>query len=322
MSCHARVSGMLALFLCAVFIIMNAGCQRFDPSFDHPSLVEVSKDGSKIAIYDSNNARVLLTDRDFNLIRVIESDRFYNLWGMTISDTGEIYLTNERASKTCFSEIERRKFSVLEILVFDFGGNLVREHAWYGEKGPVVTPGELRVLKDGSFLVIDSRNDDVVRFDCAGRPIGNFGKYGFAPGEMYYPNDLLVDSKNNIVEVDGYNSRMQVFDSDGKFIKVFAEKGTAEAQVMFPNFMCKDKGGDIYVTELYTMRISVFDKDYAFKRIIAPRKAGAGKERVGLYGIACASEPEALYVADSLNSCIYEFGLDGKLRRTVTEVKR
>jgi len=69
------------------------------------------------------------------------------------------------------------------------------------------------------------------------------------------------------------------------------------------------------------MRVSVFDAAGGFLRHIPMPLASGTNGLCELFGIAVATAPAELYVADSLNSCIYVFDTDGRHKATIDRVR-
>jgi peptidylamidoglycolate lyase len=109
--------------------------------------------------------------------------------------------------------------------VFEFSpdGRLLRT---WGERG--VTggdsahfdqPTDVAIASNGAFYVSDGyRNTRVVRYDPAGRYIGQWGTPGRAPGEFDLPHAIALDRTGRVYVADRSNARVQVFDSAGRFL--------------------------------------------------------------------------------------------------------
>lgn len=307
--------GAVLLFsvLATALCIGITGCGGVDPKLNRPNLIAASKDGKTLYIFDSRAPRILAVDRDFNLLREITHPDLTNLWGLNTLDNGDIVVTNSRTSQVYFSEEERKKNWVAEVLIFDPQGRLKNRHQWHGDKEVIEDPTQIVFLKDGSFLIDDIRRNYVARFSEAGALLGTFGQYGTAPSFLYAPNDMLIDKSGNIVVIESYNFRASVFDAQGKFLCTFGSKGSGPGELMFPQNCCMDDEGNIYITEMSTMRISVFDPQYRFKMAIEPKKEGVKEKILQLFGVAFLPNPGQIFVCDSVESRILVFDKAGKL---------
>ena len=314
-------SQLFKLFkLCAVLLgcLFFAGCGQ-PRGFHRPNLV--ASHGDIIVIGDFMANRLLIADREFNLVRVIAHPHFDTIWGLD-ADEDTIAVVNERRLGAGGTADEKRSLSLVEIMFFDYSGNLLKSFSWQGGEGPIAAAGSICLGHDGSFVVADSRNHRVVWFNPDGTVRISFGSFGRGEKDLYYPRDARITSEGNLLILDAYSSRLKLFSSHGEFISIVAERGRQAGSVKFPQYASFDADDNLYVTELETMRVSVFDANLRFSRTIEMLDSSDQSEKSlkMLFGVTVLENPREVVVVDSLNSCLYVFDAAGTLLKTITEL--
>lgn len=306
--------------LIVVFAFFTTGCQE-TLTFHRPNIIASAPDGSIVALCDLRARRILVSDRNFRHLTTIEHPDFDYLWGLDVS-SNEIAVVNKRAD-AAISEAQGQA-ELVEVMIFNHTGYLLRRISWPAEEKPVDIPGAINLGDDGSFIMADSQNHRISLFSPTGEPLGSFGTLGRQPENLYYPTDVHVAHNGNLVVTDSYNSSVKLFSPAGELLKVIAAKGEAEGSVSFPVHSTEDRRGFLYCTELSTMRVSVFDADYNFVHSFSPKKNISDPENSlrMLFGITVLEDPMQVLVVDSLHSCIYVFDETGRQIKTVTELSR
>ncbi len=310
----------LPSLVAGLLLIMSlaTGC-GVDPVLHRPNVIAASPDGTFLVVNDAQAHRLVVLDRDFRLVREITHPQMVNVWGLWITDA-EIIASNYRTLGLGKTRAERDALSILEFLFFDHQGRLLRTWAWEGRKGALKAAGAFHRDPDGSILIVDSRQDCVVRFDPQGREAGFIATHGVDPGQLWYPNDIKKTPDGKVLVLDEYNSRLQLFEPDGTFLRVAVGKGEAPGTLNFPQFMAFDPQGDLYVTELGTMRISVFDREFRFLRTMEPPRE-SDKDLFQLFGICLLASPTRVVTVDSLNNKLYVFDDQGKFLQAVDQAR-
>jgi len=307
-------------FLLAVLLLLVPGCGgRPDPEFHRPNVIAGSPDNSFLVVNDIHAKRLLVLDRSFRLIREITHPFLDSAWGIAVTDK-EIIVCNFRSLGIGRTREEKDAFSIIELLFFDYDGGLKKSFPWPGRKGPVKSAGAFFADTDGSFLVVDSRQNCLVKIASDGKPAGFIATYGVEPGKLFYPNDVRKTIDGKILVVDEYNSRLQLFEPDGRFIRVAVERGEEPGKVGFPQSAAQDSQGNIYCTELSTMRVSVFDPQFRLIREMFPPRADE-KELFQLFGICVLASPTETIVVDSLGSKLFVFDEQGKYKETIDKCR-
>lgn len=102
------------------------------------------------------------------------------------------------------------------------GGNRPGEKA---DPASLYQPNDVLTLPNGDILVAEGHSDApntshrIVRFDRAGKYLGEFGKRGNGPGEFLQPHALALGPDGNLIVGDRSNNRVQILTTDGKFVR-------------------------------------------------------------------------------------------------------
>lgn len=311
---QALIPRLLLILLVGVIVGSWYLGQKEPLKFDKPTLLAALPSGG-VAVYDSGHYRVVLLDSQLRLAGVIRNPLFEKVWGMDVSGSNEVVLANERYIDPGSGNDD----TWTEIHVYSMSGALQRLIRLRTGTESVEMPGQIRVLRDGSFLLTDLRGNRVVQVSTGGRVTRRIEEGSPLEGGMYYPNDIRVLPDGRLLVVEAYQSRLRLFGTDYRPLETIAGRGTSEGQLMFPQFTALDAAGNLYLTELYTMRVSVFDRDFRFRRVIEPQRAGVTDDPLQLFGVAVLQDGKRLILSDSLHSSLIVMQTDGKLERVLQE---
>lgn len=132
----------------------------------------------------------------------------------------------------CFMKLFVLSFLVF-FEVFNFGNVLASQQlamkyvfgSLGSAPGQLKEPTQLCSLPDDGLLVINFRNNSIVRVDNAGNFVCQWGSYGLRRGQFYFPLDLTVikdknssDGSSLLVAVIDRSFRIQFFKTDGKYV--------------------------------------------------------------------------------------------------------
>ncbi|HEX2912564.1 MAG TPA: hypothetical protein VH186_17275 [Chloroflexia bacterium] len=113
-------------------------------------------------------------------------------------------------------------------------------------------------------LVLDSSgnryiiyNNQVHKFDSAGRQLLRWGSSGKGDGQFNGASFISIDRQNNLYVADTYNDRVQKFDSEGHFLARWGNQGNGE--FWQPNGLALDAAGNFYVADTFNSRIKKLD---------------------------------------------------------------
>ncbi len=112
------------------------------------------------------------------------------------------------------------------------------------EPGFFYQPNDIAVSGDGTIFVAEGHGSGgrILKFDPAGRPLGQFGRPGSGPGEFNTPHALAIDAQGRLFVDDRGNNRIQLFTQDGTFIAEWKQFGR-------PSGLYIDRNDRLYVAD-------------------------------------------------------------------------
>ena len=173
------------------------------------------------------------------------------------------------------------------------------------DNGSMGKPWGVAFGRNGLWAVADHdySNHCVYIFDDKDQLVRKFGSNGSNNGQFSYPCGVAFDSHNHLYVVDNGNNRVQKFDTNGNYLLQFGSKGASDGQLYNPHGVTvhNDK---VYIADYINKRISVFQTNGKFC-------ISFGSDQLGGPIDVTVSANNHLLVADSSNSCIYTYTLDG-----------
>ncbi len=162
----------------------------------------------------------------------------------------------------------------------------------------------------GALFVADTGNHRVVEFDAAGRPVFEFGGYGWRDGQLAQPTDVCAREGFRLFVVDAGNERIQQFDirdesAEGAAFPFEAGAGLGEETLVRPSRMDLDAEGRVYVADELCHCVWIFAPTGA----LVARWGGLGDAPTRFRapaGVAVADKGR-VYVADAGNRRIQVF---------------
>jgi tripartite motif-containing protein 71 len=171
-------------------------------------------------------------------------------------------------------------------------------------------PKGLAVGPDGLIYVVDSNNCRVQVFDANGAVKLVLGSIGSIGGCFSTPQGVFVDAIGRVLVADTRNHRIQIFQGEN-LIAVIGELGDGQDQFRLPTACAANAHGDVVVLDSKHGMVKIFDKDLKFKNSFG----GPGKSP-GMLNMPQGmglDEAGNIWVADTGNHRIQEFGFDGKV---------
>lgn len=189
--------------------------------------------------------------------------------------------------------------------------------AWDGHaipSGGFERPIGIAVAPLGDVYVTDARLR-VLRFDPAGKFLGQWGGEGDGPGEFRNPIGIGVAPDGTVYVSDYEQDRIQKFTAAGEFLNQFGRSGSEPGDLNAPAGLAVDDAGSIYVADFYNHRIQKWREDGSFQSVIGHGgRLGPGALHYPT-GIAITGRRELL-VADAYNYQLHWFDFEGQpLRR-------
>jgi DNA-binding beta-propeller fold protein YncE len=263
-----------------------------------------------------------------------DSDSLVKPYGVAVSGSGRIYVTDTAARRVFVFDIERKTVTYLgeqgaakltkpigvavdsEGRVFVADGTLNRVFG-YGPDGNMV----MAIGRDGDFdspsglaadathkrlYVADARKHQVLCYSTEdGSPIATIGRRGGEPGEFNYPTNLFVDAEGRLFVSDTLNFRIQIFDAAGKFLSTFGTLGDSPGTFNRPKGVGVDREGHIYVADSSFSNFQIFDA--GGQLLLHVGTAGHGLGEFFLPAGLCIDGRDRIYVADQGNARIQVF---------------
>lgn len=252
------------------------------------SITSIKYFDEKFFVLDSMHHRVLIFDRDFNLIRGFGGfgnslNNFINPTSILV-DEDYIYICDLFSSK---------------VKVFRHTG----EFAGFFIEYPKMMPTSIAI--DSNFnLWITDRNDDTVKvFSIDNNLKMIIGKIGSGKKEFKTPLDIKILG-DRVYVLDSGNARVQVFNLMGNYLYDFGTTGTDDGKLYCPNSFSFDKDGNLWIAESCLKRVQIFDKNGKFIKKVLDRFNSIGAiEKYDNYMVISNLDDNKLYIVD----------LDGKI---------
>ena len=108
----------------------------------------------------------------------------------------------------------------------------------------------------GSFLVNDTMNHQIKRFDGQGKLMSFFGEEGDGPGTFARPKGIGVSPEGHIWVVDALFDNVQLFDGFGRLLLVLGDAGQQPGQFWSPTGITF-REDEIFIADTYNNRIQV-----------------------------------------------------------------
>ncbi|MDI6861732.1 MAG: 6-bladed beta-propeller, partial [Caldisericia bacterium] len=261
------------------------------------SVKDIKYFNEKFFVLDSMHFRVLVFDKDFNLLLSFggfgESlNTFVNPSSLFV-DEDYIYVCDLTSSK---------------VKVFRHNGDFAGFFIEYPKMMPT------SIAMDSNFnLWITDRGDDTVKvFSIDNELKMIIGKSGSGKKEFKTPLDIEI-FEDKVYVLDSGNARVQVFNLKGNYLFDFGTVGTQDGNLYCPNSFSFDKNGNLWIVESCTGRVQIFDRNGKFIKKV---KENFGKpeciEKFENYMIISNSQDEKIYILDLNGNIINKIGEDVK----------
>jgi len=149
------------------------------------------------------------------------------------------------------------------LVVFDGNGDFLRQVAL----GEYVWPKSINFAPDGTVLILNAYEGQVIRMELSGQIMATYGSPGSEEGQLGVvadmnqldgPRDLVVAPDGTIYVVDTYNSRIVAYTDAGNYQLAVGGFGSKTGEVYLPSSIAYHAMTDnYYLTDTFNHRIQV-----------------------------------------------------------------
>ncbi|MCR4734460.1 MAG: hypothetical protein K5829_05605 [Treponema sp.] len=188
--------------------------------------------------------------------------------------------------------------------------------SFYGENNGIQIfngPTSIETNSNGSIWVTAYSSNELLHINQNGMvidritgPLNGFDR----------PIDVIKLKDGKLLVSESAGNRLALLSKYGLFEKYIGERGTGLGQLVGPQYMAQDSLERIYVSDFGNRRVDVFDKDGNALFFFGQKQSGFSGLK-GPTGIVVSED--SVFVADSINGCIYEFDFAGNFIRELVE---
>ncbi|MBC7195356.1 MAG: hypothetical protein H5U37_06850, partial [Caldisericia bacterium] len=259
------------------------------------NVTDIKYFNEKFFVLDSMHFRVLIFDKDFNLLRGFGGfgdtlNTFANPTSLLV-DEDYIYVCDLPSGKV---KVFRHNG--------DFGGFFIE----YPKMKPT------SIAMDSNFnLWITDRGDDTVKvFSIDNELKMIIGKSGSGKKEFKTPLDITI-FEDKVYVLDTGNARVQVFNLKGNYLFDFGTTGTQDGALYCPNSFSFDRNGNLWIIEKCLGRIQIFDKNGKFIKKIRENFGEVETiERFENYMVLFNNDDNKIYIFDLNGNIVNKIGED------------
>ncbi|MGB9749970.1 MAG: stalk domain-containing protein [Caldisericia bacterium] len=247
----------------------------------------------KFFVLDSYHFRVLIFDKDFNLLRGFGGfgdtlNTFVNPVSLLV-DEDYIYVCDLNSGK---------------VKVFRHNGDFAGFFIEY----PKMKPTSIAMDSNFNLWIVDRGDDTIKVFSIDNELKMIIGKSGSGKKEFKVPLDIVV-FEDKVYVLDSGNARVQVFNLKGAYLFDFGTPGTQDGNLYCPNSFAFDKNGNLWIVEKCLGRIQIFDKNGKFiKKVKENFGAVETIERYENYMVLFNNDDNKIYILDLNGNIVNNIG--------------
>jgi DNA-binding beta-propeller fold protein YncE len=305
---------ILKWFLLTGFVILTVGCgrHRLKPAetgaFSYPQAITADPKGD-LFIVDLRNSRIVILHPGDTVRATIQisSPPLGSSTGIAVSPSGEIFVSDQSNQR---------------VLVFNPDGTLSKTITDLSPLSPNtfgdtigLFPQGIAISPDGHVYIADQTNNRIVVLHPNGTVSGSISSVApYTPSTLSNVLDgITVSPSGKIYVSDHEYNRLVVFGPDGTPLSTITNLSPLSPDRFHgPRGLAFTPDGDLYVTDCYNVRIIVLNPDgTALKSFRTSNNCPQG--------IAYSASTGYLYTAQSDDSVIEVFNLDGTPRQPIRQ---
>lgn len=204
----------------------------------------------------------------------------------------------------------------LRIREFDVGGEIIASFdldSALGEANPREVGFGPLTIAHGTFLIPASTLGTVLRFDMAGRHVGNLGSPGNIPGTLNFPVAVEAGPNGMVLVIDKHRYCVVAYDAGGKYLGEFGGKGYRSGWFFHPTLLAVPSADRVVVGQIFQNRIQVCAlPTFMTEGAVRGAESRAQLDRNPVPFLSAGSDPDDALQRRSLESIQPTDNRDGK----------
>jgi len=303
----------LAVLSRLVLVLLAAGCEDSPRFLKRPNRAALDSAGL-LHVSDYQHHRIVVFDQQGRYLRQygrvgLGDNELWHVYALQAGKQGDMWLINERLvapeSKDAIWELKR--FA---------GGREVQAHSLMipNQKDEQWLEGFARG-EDGSYLVVDSDRDALLRYDSSWKHLGIWRRT--KGGTELEGLSGIHDGRSGVWLIEQRSHRVRLIKRDGTEVRRFGEPGREPGQLWFPQALAECPGKWIAIADLGNYRVQRFDLNGKHLDHFAPEPA-APSQPLQLLDIALSRSCDRLFLVDSKGGRVLVTTPAGKLLQTIS----
>jgi DNA-binding beta-propeller fold protein YncE len=190
-----------------------------------------------------------------------------------------------------------------------FGISLLKVKPLFNISGPLNSPSDVSVSKDGRIYIVDGVNNKIRVFNHSGKPLSTFGREGSGQGEFRFPLGIDIDRTGKVYIADSGNHRVQIFNPEGRFISEIKVPSKNSHPADPTDVVVDDSRNRCYIVDNDNHHILVYNLSN-FNLIKTYGKPGTQKREFRYPFLITLDKDKYLYVVDVINTRVQVLGVE------------
>lgn len=292
---------------------------------------------SEMGVLTEQIDRKGFVQRIFESFRGTDESEISRPYGLTVGDTGAIYIVDNGYQAIHVLDRAQRKYWRFpqkapqnfenpvniaigrngRVFVSDSGSGVVHIFAEGGKRylKSLSAPGMERPTGlainpvTQELLVLDTKKSQLYVFDevtgSHKKSVGTNRQTGSGEPVFHFPTNIAVTAQGRIYIADSLNFRIQILSPDLKTIGEFGAPGNAPGSFSRPKGVAVDSDGHVYVIDALFDNVQIFDPDGSL--LLAFGGPGSEPGKFWLPNAIYIDRQDRIYVSDSFNQRIQIF---------------